>query len=107
MKHDWCRSGYLSSTSAGDRAVICPIRCRRNLLYNGGTPTAKLPGRFAMSSAVKSGMAFLAGMLMAGLATAACAQQPQQYPKPTDLPNPYRLAEDWPTLPPNMNGGRW
>ena len=59
-----------------------------------------------MVSAVQSGMVFLAGMLMAGLATAACAQQPQ-YPKPTDLPNPYRLAEDWPTLPPSMNGGRW
>jgi len=46
-----------------------------------------------MVSAVQSGMVFLAGMLMAGLATAACAQQPQ-YPKPTDLPNPYRLVED-------------
>jgi hypothetical protein len=59
-----------------------------------------------MVSAVQSGMVFLAGMLMAGLATAACAQQPQ-YPKPTELPNPYRLAEDWPTLPASMNGGRW
>ena len=59
-----------------------------------------------MVSAVQSGMVFLAGMLMAGLATAACAQQPQ-YPTPTDLPNPYRLAEDWPTLPPSMNSGRW
>src|SRR5258708_19553966 len=59
-----------------------------------------------MVSAVKSGMVFLAGILMAGLATAASAQEPQ-YPKPTDLPNPYRLVEDWPTLPPSMNGGRW
>src|SRR5580704_4847547 len=59
-----------------------------------------------MVSAARSGMVFLAGVLMAGLATAACAQQPQ-YPKPTDLPNHYRLAEDWPTLPPSMNGGRW
>src|SRR5262245_24964462 len=24
-----------------------------------------------------------------------------------DLPNPYRLVENWPTLPPGMNGGRW
>jgi len=43
--------------------------------------------------------------------SAACsvvthAQQPS-YPNPKDLPNPYRLAEDWPTLPPSMNGGRW
>jgi DNA-binding beta-propeller fold protein YncE len=31
----------------------------------------------------------------------------QQYPKPTDLPNPYRLAEGWPTIPQSMNGGHW
>jgi len=31
----------------------------------------------------------------------------QQYPKPTDLPNPYRLAEGWPTIPKSMNGGHW
>lgn len=30
-----------------------------------------------------------------------------QYPKPTDLPNPYRLVEGWPTIPQSMNGGRW
>jgi len=30
-----------------------------------------------------------------------------QYPKPTDLPNPYRLVEGWPSIPQNMNGGRW
>ena len=36
----------------------------------------------------------------------APAQQ-ASYPKPTDLPNPYRLVEGWPTLPKNMNGGRW
>ena len=30
-----------------------------------------------------------------------------EYPKPTDLPNPYRLVEGWPTLPKTMNGGRW
>jgi hypothetical protein len=36
----------------------------------------------------------------------ARAQQPP-YPRPTDLPNPYRLVAGWPTLPPNMNGGRW
>jgi sugar lactone lactonase YvrE len=59
-----------------------------------------------MVSAARSGMVFFAGMLTVGLATAACAQQPQ-YPKPTELPNPYRLVEDWPTLPANMNGGKW
>ena len=36
----------------------------------------------------------------------ARAQQ-KQYPKQADLPDPYRLVENWPTLPPNMNGGHW
>lgn len=36
----------------------------------------------------------------------AYAQQ-AQYPTPTELPNPYRLVEGWPTLPPSMNGGHW
>ena len=36
----------------------------------------------------------------------ARAQQ-ASYPKPTELPNPYRLLEGWPTLPSSMNGGRW
>jgi hypothetical protein len=40
------------------------------------------------------------------LGTAAQAQQ-TRYPKPTELPNPYRLVEGWPTLPKSMNGGRW
>jgi len=34
------------------------------------------------------------------------AQAPQ-YPKPTELPNPYRLVAGWPTLPQHMNGGHW
>src|SRR6516162_7029067 len=33
--------------------------------------------------------------------------QPTVYPKPTELPNPYRLVEGWPSLPKNMNGGKW
>jgi len=36
----------------------------------------------------------------------ARAQQAHQ-PKQTDLPDPYRLVENWPTLPKSMNGGRW
>ncbi len=31
----------------------------------------------------------------------------QTYPKPSGLPNPYRLVQGWPTLPKNMNGGQW
>jgi hypothetical protein len=48
----------------------------------------------------------LVGAAVAAWAIAAQAQQPS-YPKPTDLPNPYKLAEGWPALPANMNGGRW
>jgi DNA-binding beta-propeller fold protein YncE len=33
--------------------------------------------------------------------------QQTQYPKTTQLPNPYRLVEGWPTLPASMNGGHW
>jgi DNA-binding beta-propeller fold protein YncE len=33
--------------------------------------------------------------------------QPSRYPKPTELPNPYVLAEGWPALPKSMNAGRW
>jgi DNA-binding beta-propeller fold protein YncE len=43
------------------------------------------------------------------IATFGIVGQAQQtrYPKPTELPNPYRLVEGWPTLPKSMNGGRW
>src|SRR5271165_3623316 len=43
---------------------------------------------------------------LAMFAAVAHAQQTQTS-KPTDLPNPYRLVEGWPTLPQSMNGGRW
>jgi DNA-binding beta-propeller fold protein YncE len=33
--------------------------------------------------------------------------QRKAYPKPTELPSLYRLVEGWPTLPKNMNGGKW
>ena len=60
-----------------------------------------------MRSCARSRTAFVAAtVLAASLATVASAQSPQ-YPKPTELPNPYRLVEGWPTLPASMNGGRW
>jgi hypothetical protein len=47
-------------------------------------------------------------LILGGTLCAASAAQAQQvYPKPSQLPNPYQLAEGWPTLPPSMNGGRW
>ena len=50
--------------------------------------------------------AVVAACAFAALGVSARAQQPQ-YPKPADLPNPYRLVEGWPTLPTSMNGGHW
>lgn len=42
------------------------------------------------------------------MVTLAGAQAQQtQYPRPTELPNSYRLVAGWPTLPATMNGGRW
>jgi 6-bladed beta-propeller len=60
-----------------------------------------------MSRAGRAGMILVAyGAVIATFAAAAHAQQ-TRYPKPTELPNPYRLVEGWPTLPKSMNGGRW
>ncbi len=45
----------------------------------------------------------------AAFVTIACAARAQQktYPKQADLPNAYKLVENWPTLPASMNGGHW
>src|SRR5437773_6246562 len=43
---------------------------------------------------------------IATFGVAAHAQQPQGS-RQMQPPNPYRLVENWPTLPKNMNGGRW
>ena len=59
-----------------------------------------------MVSAARSRMVFFAGMLTVSFVASTSAQQ-LHYPKPTELPNPYRLVEGWPTLPPSLNGGRW
>ena len=48
----------------------------------------------------------LIAIVIATWSVVARAQQ-VSYPKPTELPNPYRLVEGWPTLPKAMNGGRW
>lgn len=45
--------------------------------------------------------------LAAALPMGAALAQTATYPKPTDLPNPYRLVEGWPSLPKSMNGGHW
>jgi DNA-binding beta-propeller fold protein YncE len=50
---------------------------------------------------------FVAALAAISVFTAVAHAQQGQYPKPTELPNPYRLVEGWPTLPKNMNGGQW
>jgi DNA-binding beta-propeller fold protein YncE len=50
---------------------------------------------------MKLHLAALAAAILCPLAGA------QPYPKQTQLPNPYRLVENWPTLPKSMNGGKW
>jgi hypothetical protein len=59
-----------------------------------------------MSRAGRAGFVLIAGAVVATFAVVAHSQQAQPL-KPTALPNPYRLAEGWPTLPLSMNGGRW
>src|SRR5580704_8220746 len=64
-------------------------------------------GRAGMSRASRMGLILMAAATaLAGFDVAAQAQQ-TQYPKPTDLPNPYLLVEGWPTIPKSMNGGHW
>lgn len=40
------------------------------------------------------------------IALAGVAQE-TEIPNQADLPNPYRLVENWPRVPDSMNGGRW
>jgi 6-bladed beta-propeller protein len=49
-------------------------------------------------------IAFISAMLAFVSVT---VQAETQYPKPTELPNPYRLVEGWPAIPKTMNGGHW
>jgi DNA-binding beta-propeller fold protein YncE len=49
--------------------------------------------------------AIIATACVAAFGASAPAQK-AAYPKPTELPNPYRLVA-WPTLPASMNGGHW
>ena len=59
-----------------------------------------------MSLTRRSRFALLASVLVSATLATAAAQQ-AAYPKPAELPNPYRLVEGWPTLPASMNHGHW
>jgi len=51
--------------------------------------------------------ALLAALAIGSAIGSGARTQEVRYPKPGELPNPYRLVEGWPTLPASMNGGRW
>jgi len=60
-----------------------------------------------MARADRLGFFLLAVAVASATAVSAAGAQQTQFPKPTELPNPYRLVEGWPTLPQSMNGGQW
>src|SRR5260370_36600006 len=60
-----------------------------------------------MPPAGRTGFVLVASAVAIAMFGAAAQAQQTRYRKPTELPNPYRLVEGWPTLPKTMNGGRW
>src|SRR5579864_1043468 len=60
-----------------------------------------------MALAGRVGIVLLASAAVIMAFGAATEAQQARYPKPAELPNPYRLVEGWPTIPASMNGGRW
>lgn len=60
-----------------------------------------------MSLERQTRIAFFVALIALVLSGVSARGQENQFPKPTDLPNPYRLVEGWPTLPKSMNGGHW
>src|SRR5712671_414140 len=100
------RSGEAFSL-APDRGNLAPqgARCtvpRRNRLDN-----PRVLREAKMARAGRVGFVLVAGAFAVAISGTVAQAQQTQYPKPTDLPNPYRLVEGWPTLPQSMNGGRW
>ena len=59
-----------------------------------------------MTSSGRVHSQLLSAVAVAALVVAAHAQDSRETPapKPTSLPNPYRLVPDWPTLPASMKG---
>ena len=60
-----------------------------------------------MSLTTRERLTLFSGAIVIAACAATMKAQQATYPKPTTLPNPYRLVEGWPTLPARMNGGRW
>src|SRR6185436_6792143 len=63
-----------------------------------------------MSEATRPGITLVV-CAVAAIMTCGVAARSRQAPPRTgvqaQLPNPYRLVENWPTVPASMNGGRW
>jgi hypothetical protein len=63
--------------------------------------------RVVMRRAGRTGLTLVALLAaVAAFGRVGYSQQAQDL-KQRQLPNPYRLVENWPTLPASMNGGRW
>src|SRR5258707_3647534 len=60
-----------------------------------------------MSTAGRTRFVLLTSAVVIAMFGAKTQAQQPRYPKPTELPNPYRLVEGWPTIPKNVNGGHW
>jgi len=84
-----------------------------NNIVNSSQQGIALQWRLMMPPAGRLGATLaVSAVVVAVLAMAAHAQGGREtpYPKPSALPNPYRLVPDWPTLPASMkgpNGHRW
>ena len=60
-----------------------------------------------MSPASRARFILAGGAIAIATFGAAALAQQTRYPKPTELPNPYHLVENWPVIPRSMNGGHW
>ncbi|HXW23688.1 MAG TPA: hypothetical protein VEK73_02985, partial [Xanthobacteraceae bacterium] len=60
-----------------------------------------------MSRGRRAGAWLAAGAVAIAVAATGPRAQQAPYPKPSELPNPYRLVTGWPTLPEGIGAGRW
>src|SRR5438034_10940518 len=69
--------------------------------------TEAYPERFIMILIRRMRFTLLAAFVSIATFGVSAHAQKLQGSRQMQLPNPYRLVENWPTLPQNMNGGRW
>src|SRR5207245_4319384 len=100
------------ASSQGSLPALCsyPDCALRATSGAAGPPTCAAGScrwRSRMSPACRSASELVTGaVVVAALAVMAYAQDGKDTPppKPSTLPNPYRLVPDWPTLPASMKG---